>query len=134
MPKATAAEKKIRVRTVYEMLLGNYPRADIIQYGAEKWGITERATDNYIRDATDLIEAEAIKHQAKSFNTNLQQRRYLHNKSVQANDWRLAHEIIKDEAKLLGLYPADKVEHSGKVEAPVTIVEVVRPAETKEGD
>lgn len=108
MAKPTAAQKKIRIRAVYEMLLGNYPRPDILQYCAEKWGVKERGADYYIAEATALIEQEAAKHQSHYFELNLQQRHYLHNKAVKDSDWRLAHEIIKDEAKLLDLYPAEK--------------------------
>ncbi len=106
MPKATKAQKNSRTRTVYELLLSDTPRPDIMQYSANNWGLTTRQTDTYISWANDLISEEAARIQAEAFEQHLAKRAMLRHKALKAGDMRLAFEILRDETKLLGLYPA----------------------------
>ena len=123
--RSSKAEKDLRVRAVYDLLMGNYPTSDIIRYVTEKWGVGTRTAENYIRFANEIKDNEAVKHIEGAFNNNLQQRRYLQNKAVKAGDWRLAHEIVKDEAKLLGLYPADRQEVAHNIRGKVSLAQEV---------
>jgi len=116
--KATVAEKKQRIRYVYEALLSDYNRADIIQHAAKKWGVQTRMADGYIAEATAIIKQEVEQQQAEGFVKHLARRRFYRNKAIVGNDLRLALEIDRDEAKLLGLYPSDKIEHTWRDNLP----------------
>ncbi len=106
MPKATNGQKNQRIRAVFELLLSDTPRPDIMQYSANNWGLTTRQTDKYIAWANDLVSEEAARLKTKSFEQHLIKRSGLRHKALKAGDMRLAFEILKDESKLLGLYPA----------------------------
>ncbi len=106
MPKATKAQKNSRTRAVYELLLSDTHRTDIMQYSANNWGLTTRQTDTYISWANDLISEEAARIKTKAFEQHLAKRGMLRHKALKAGDMRLAFEILRDETKLLGLYPA----------------------------
>ncbi len=106
MPKATKVAKNQRIRAVLELLLSDTPRPDIMQYSANNWGLTTRQTDTYISWANDLVSEEAARLKTKAFEQHLAKRAMLRHKALKASDMRLAFEILKDESKLLGLYPA----------------------------
>jgi hypothetical protein len=115
--KCTKAEAQKRTRIVLEMLLQSTPPVDIVQFGIANWDITEGGVWKYITAAYDLMKEMAKSEREEVYAANLAQRRYLKNKAIKAEDYRLAHEVVKDEAKLLDLYPSEKqeVEHKGDV-------------------
>ena len=120
MPKATNGELKKRIKKVYELILSATPRQDILQYAAKNWGVAVRTTDSYIKAANDEIEAEAKEYRSNAMGRHLQQRRLLMNQALEKGKMGLAFEMMRDEAKLLGLYPVDKLEHSIEVkESPL---------------
>lgn len=106
--KATRAEAQKRTRIILEMLLQSTATVDILRYGVENWELTERAVENYITAAYVIIDKMARENNEKIFAHNLAQRGYLKNKAIKEGDLRLAHEIVKDEAKIRNLYPAEK--------------------------
>ena len=56
--KSTAAEKQFRVNRVARMLANAAVRSEILQYCAEKWGISERQADQYIFDARAILKQD----------------------------------------------------------------------------
>lgn len=120
--KSTKAEVQKRTRLVLEMLLQATPTVDIIEYGMEKWELTRNGVEKYITEAYILMREHARLERDELVSASLAQRRYLKNKAIKAADYRLAHDIVKDEDKLLGLYPSDKVEHSGGVTVDSTLI------------
>jgi hypothetical protein len=122
MAKSTKAEVQKRTRIVLEMLLQSTPPVDIIQYGVANWAITDNGVWKYITAAYAIMKEMAKEEHAEVYAHNLAQRRYIKNKAIKAEDYRLAHEVLKDEAKLLNLYPAEKVEHSGNLSVDNTLI------------
>ncbi len=102
--KSTQAQLAERVRIVFELLLSGTPRVDIIQYSSKNWGVTGRMCDKYIAKANELIHAEATKIIENAFEDHLVMRDSLRLAALKDGDKRLAHEILRDTAKLLGLY------------------------------
>jgi len=128
MSKCTKEEAQKRTRLVLEMLLQSTPPVDILQYGIANWGITDNGVWKYITAAYAIMKEMAKEEHAEVFAHNLAQRRYIKNKAIKAEDYRLAHEVLKDEAKLLNLYPAEKHEVTGEDGGaiPIRLVEVAR--------
>lgn len=122
--KATQAQTEQRVRTVYELLLAETQRIDIIQYAAKNWRIKARAADNLIRKANDLILADSAKIRKNALEKHLVKRAWLYNKSLKGGDRRLAFDILRDETKLLDLYPSAKHEVTGADGAPIKVIRV----------
>ena len=121
--KTTKAQREQRVRAVYELLLSDAPRPDILQYCSNQWDVSAKTTDNYIKAATKLISEEAARMRKNSMNKHLAQRALLRYKALKDNDKRLAFEILRDESKLLDLYPADRKEISGPDGGPINTIE-----------
>lgn len=122
--KATVAQKTQRVRVVYEFLLSDTPRPDIIEYSRTTWGVKRAATDNYIKAANDLIVEEAARMRENALEKHLAQRALIRNKALKEGDKRLAFDVLRDETKLLGLYPKGQ----GSSEDDPLVVKVIRVA------
>lgn len=122
--KATAAQTKRRIRMIYELLLTNAPRVDILQYAANNWGIKTRTTDTLIKKATDLISEEAAKIREEAMEFHLAQMALLAHRVMKDGDRRLFFDILRDKAKLLGLYPAARHELTGKEGEPIKVIRV----------
>ena len=60
MIKSTASEIEDRVTVVMELLIEKKKRSEIVLFCAEKWGISERHTTNYIRKATVIRQNKYI--------------------------------------------------------------------------
>ena len=56
--KPTKIERKLRVDTVYGFLCEGKSRSIIVRLCAELWDCSERAVDNYLGDARQLLEAD----------------------------------------------------------------------------
>lgn len=108
MSKANKAEAQQRTRLVLEMILQSTPHIDIVRFGTEKWGISERGVEKYITAAYAIIDATKKDADRQVFDLSIAQRHYLMNRAIKAEDWRLAHDIRKDLDKLFDLYPVEK--------------------------
>lgn len=103
--KPTKAQTEKRVRVVYELLLSDMPRVDIVQYCANTWVIKTRAADSLIKKANELIVEEAARLRENALEKHLTQRALIRFKALKDGDKRLAFDILRDETKLLDLYP-----------------------------
>lgn len=122
--KATKAQTEHRVRAVYEMLLLDTPYIDIVRYVATNWGVKSRMTDNYIKRANVLIVEEAARMRENALEKHLAQRALIRHKALKGGDKRLAFDILRDETKLLDLYPSSRHEVTGADGGPVKIIRV----------
>ncbi len=80
--------------------------------------MSTRQTDKYIAKANELIKAEAAKIMENAFEDHLVMRDNLRLQSLEDGDRRLALEIMRDTAKLLGLYAPKKMEVAWKDNLP----------------
>lgn len=112
--KTTKAQRLQRVRDVYEKLLFDTPRPDILQYCYGKWGVSEKTVDNYIKSANELIITEVAEMRQNSLEKHITQRTLIARQAMQEGDGRLALEVLRDLAKLEGLYPSGKLEITTK--------------------
>ena len=122
--KATKAQIEQRVRTIYELILSDTPTPDILRYATQNWGVGKRMGQHYIRKATELMSEEAAKLREDAMERHLSQRAMLRHKAAKKNDERLFFDVLRDETKLLGLYPPTKQEVTGKDGGPVELQNV----------
>ncbi len=108
MAKATNGQKNQRVRAVYELLLSDTPRPDILEYAGKNWGVKRASVDGYIAVANKLIEAESVLMQTEAFAQALTKLKAMRHSALRDGDKRLAFDITKDINKLLNLYPDKK--------------------------
>jgi len=103
--KVTKVVKAERVSQVLELLvLGLKPR-EIFRYVSEKtdWNITERQIENYIRDATDLIEESSKIRRDQEVGKAILRLEKLYTANMKIQDYKAALAVVKTRAELLGL-------------------------------
>ena len=120
--KTTKAQRVLRIRAIYELLLTDTPRGDIIRYCYEKWGVSSKTVDNYLQSASVLVIEQAVEMQQNALEKHLAQRALIRHKALKKGDERLAFDVLKDETKLLGLYAPTRLEHTGPEGGPVQTV------------
>jgi hypothetical protein len=108
--RADKATVKRRTTYVYKELLRGVRATDLVQSVSVNWGVTTRQAWNYVRRANTIIKKEAQKVRASAFSYHLLARQLLRKEADEMGDRRLVLDILKDEAKLLDLYPSTKVQ------------------------
>src|SRR5262249_10515233 len=110
--KSTRAEVRKRVEEVFKLRLGGANFADIVQYASapeQAWGVSQRQVWNDIEAADKLIVERFDAKAPYLLNRYLLQRNQLYAHAMSAGNYRTALAVLKDEAQLEGLYPADKL-------------------------
>ncbi len=108
--KSTQAEFHKRIRIVFELILSGTPRVDIIHYSSDNWGVTERMCEKYIAKATLVIKEQAANMMENAFQDHLVMRDNMRLQALKDGDKRFAFEILRDTAKLIGLYAPKKLD------------------------
>lgn len=98
-----------RTEDVEALVVRGLTRGQMLQFVSEKteWGkeVSVRTVDNYIRRASDNIQATAESNRAWRIAMADAQLRDLYVKSMQIQDYKAALAIRKEISKLFGLYP-----------------------------
>ncbi len=119
---------ELRIEAVYRMILDGWTSAQILQNVTRQWDIKIRMAHTYLARALQRVREEAQQDHEQLLAEHLAARRQLRREAKQAKDLRLAADILRDEAKLLGLYPAERREidlPDGGL--PVRVIEIVEP-------
>lgn len=106
--KATNAQMARRLLTVYSMLLRGASRPEIIAFAQEKWQVGEDSADSYIARARDELQKAFAAERDQEYRRHVLMRRDLLRRAQDAGDLRLELDVLKDDAKLLDLYPAER--------------------------
>lgn len=107
--RPTDPEIVLRTETMVTLVLSGLRRAEILRYVAEKtdWGVKERTVDNYIARAYKAIAAA---HQdISAHQLDLTQIRLidLYKRSMNIQDYKTCLAVVREIAKLNGLFPLD---------------------------
>ncbi len=113
--KSTNYEIIRRVKLVIDLILDGLSRYEIVQYGSEKWKITNRQVDDYIAYATKRIDRMAEKAEQKAFNRIRVRLERQYRRSIQKDDGRLTIIILDRMCRLYGLDQPSKIELGGNV-------------------
>ncbi len=120
--KADKATIQQRVNEILVIRLAGAEFPDIVQYASEKeWGVGERQLRNYLRQSDALLAESLETDRTKLINRHIAQRRALFARCMAVSDYSNARQVLKDEAELLGLYPAKRTELTGKDGGPITL-------------
>jgi hypothetical protein len=87
----------------------------------QKWGVSTRQLQRYVAQADKRIAAAVERDRDKLFAHHFVARRALYARAVAVSDYSTAARILKDEAELLGLYPAKKTELTGADGKPLEV-------------
>ena len=106
--KSGKVEFEQRVSEVYELLLNGYERPYIVRYGGEKWGVSDRQIEKYMRLAQGVLLEEIKSDRSNLLAKEVGQRNFLYRKAVRDGSWASAQQIADSRAKLLGLFDKPK--------------------------
>jgi len=121
--RADAHTAETRVDAVRVLLLkGHEDTPSLVQGIAERFGVNTRQAYNYVAKAKKQIENVGAIDRAYRLAEHIAVRRDIRRRARDAEDLRMELAAAQDEAKLLGLYPADKhsMELTGEGGGPVT--------------
>lgn len=113
MGKVDEIEKQKRIYQV-GLMLRRKPVSFIIQYIADNWHLEKRQAHNYIKKARIEWKKYFEKLKGDGISYHVAQMRDLKDKAYIDGDQRLVFDITKEEAKLMGIYPAEKFEVTEK--------------------
>jgi hypothetical protein len=102
-PHANKKEIEERVGEVYALLLNGKHRAEICEYAAEKWGVSERSVERYITRANLLFEEHAAFRREMVLGKALARIDFLYSEMLSAGDYRGALLAVREETDLLGV-------------------------------
>ena len=111
---ANHIEKAERCLEVYKLLLKGVSRPEVVQFCAEKWGVTDRTADNYIALAKTDIYERIERDFDRSFALMHHRLEDLYKRSMKLQDYKTALAILKEHGALHNLYPAKRHELAGK--------------------
>lgn len=117
--KPTAVEYQKRINEVYLALINGSSRDEILGNARAKWGVERAAADTLIARARKRLDEEASEYRAMAMAEHLAARRHLRSQAAQARDRRLVLEVLRDEAKLLGLYETELLRRLEELERRV---------------
>jgi hypothetical protein len=118
--KSTKAEVRQRVEEVLRIRLMGAEFWDIRQHASENgWGVSDRQLWRYVAQADEMLKESLERDREKLLNRHHAQRRALLARALEVSDLRTALAVVKDEAELLGLYPARRHELTGRDGGPL---------------
>jgi hypothetical protein len=107
-------------------------RPFILRYIRENWHLKTAQADNYIRMARKEWRRYFEKLQGDGMGYHMAQLRDLKDQALQQKEPRLVLDIVKEEAKILGLYPAEKYDVEYKIPDVVEVVHYVQAGKPPE--
>lgn len=100
--RSDEVEKEKRIYQV-SLLLRRKPVNFIVQFIAREWGLEKRQAFNYIRLAKEEWARYFANMKSSGIGYHITQLREIKDKAYQEGDTRLAFDIAKEEAKLMGM-------------------------------
>ena len=113
MPQSKRADKATyeqRMTVIIGLIIRGMNAARIVPNIAAQWDITERHGRNYVRAARRRLEALAEHKRKHLLDEMIVRHDDLREKGYTGGDLKLVLDVDKEDAKLLGLYPAEKHE------------------------
>ena len=101
--RGTAAEKKLRVATVYGHLCNGWSRGQIIQFGDEEWGVSESMCDRYIAEARIKIDQDCNLSRQAFLAECLERLRNYEQQAAKRGQMQVATNSVRLQAELVGL-------------------------------
>jgi hypothetical protein len=99
--KSTKDEIQNRVNEVYGLLLRAWNHNQIVQYGSEKWGVSERQVRDYLAEARKLIALDAELERPQWLEAALARLQDYERIARENNQVGLAMTAVEKQARLL---------------------------------
>lgn len=103
MGRSTAAETEFRVSTVYGWLVDGHSRADVLQFGADKWKLKVRMMDELIARARERITEDCQLTRQEFLAESLAGLRSIRQQAERRGQMQVAINAIRLQAELTGM-------------------------------
>ena len=103
MGRSTKVETEHRVAAVYKLLSEGNSRAQVFHFVVEKWGVSERMGDEYMKHARKKLLADCEMERPAWIAEALQRLRVIEQKAMAKNQPASAINAINLQAKLIGI-------------------------------
>lgn len=120
--KATEAEVAERVIVVYELLLREVSRQEIVRYASNTWDVCARQADTYIQRATKMIYEKLEVTSDKVFNKTIRQLENLYSEAYRNKQYKICHDIKKTTLEMYNLLKQGMTVNTGEVHYEVRLV------------
>ena len=129
--RGTQIEKEERVTAVYRLVIHGATREEILRHGSETWKVSTRQVEDYLAAAKVRFKALANYVREEELGKTRDRLEFLYGRNVKAQDFKAAHAVLSDAAKLLGLYAptTTKSEVTGANGGPIQVERVMPDAE-----
>ena len=107
--RVDSIEKEKRIYQI-SLLLRRKPMSFIVEFMRQNWGLEKAQAYRYIASARKEWQKYYANIKSSGIGYHIAQVRDLKDKAFANEDIRLALDITKEEAKLMGIYPAEKHE------------------------
>ncbi len=114
--EADKVEYQKRIYAV-SLLLRRKPTSFIVEFIIDKWKVSKAQAYKYIREARAEWKKYFEKLKGDGIAYHVTQNRDLKDKAMTDGDYKLAFDIAREEAKLMGVYPSEK--HDVKVDGEI---------------
>ena len=101
--RSTKAELDLRVSTVYGLLASGNPRAEILQFAADNWDVSERTGDKYIELAREKIRKDCDMARPAFLAESLAGIRQVRVNATRRGQHQVALNAIRLQCELVGL-------------------------------
>ena len=107
--RATRTERDNRLSQICALILLGWRSTQITRYASAEWSLTVRQCEWYVSEARRQMEREFSALHEWTLAEHVALRRDMRRRAAKSGDLRMELEAARDEAKLLGLYPATQV-------------------------
>jgi len=102
--RCTAAEKQFRTMRFARMIANGATRSDLLQYGAQEWGLSSRMVDEYRSCAMKELEEDWNLDRQAYAAVLLSQLNIVHKKSMEGGNLAVTLGCINTAAKIAKLF------------------------------
>jgi len=110
-------EKSRRVLFVKDKILDGFSRSQIIQFCTDEFNVNERCTDNYLKDAREILKEDFKKtFDTEGFKAEIYSRfESLYQKNIDIDDYKECRAVLNDFRNMFGLSAPVKTEVNSTV-------------------
>lgn len=107
--RATRTERDNRLSHICALILLGWRSTHITRFASAEWSLSIRQCELYVSEARRQMEHELKSLHEWTLAEHVALRRDMRRRAAKSGDLRMELEAARDEAKLLGLYPATQV-------------------------
>jgi uncharacterized protein YoaH (UPF0181 family) len=103
MARSTKVETEHRINAIYKLLSQGYSRGQVVQFCAEKWGVSDRQSDTYMQRAREKLLEDCEMERPAWIAEALQRLRTYEQAAFKEKQNQTAINSVQAQARLIGI-------------------------------